>query len=333
MKIKRILITGAEGFIGSHLTEALIKKGYKVRALVLYNSFNSKGWLGEISKNKNLEIVYGDIRDENFTNKLIKGCDIVYHLAALISIPYSYVSTKSFIETNINGTHNILQGCLQNKISKLIVTSTSEVYGTAQQKKIHETHILNAQSPYAATKTAADQLSMSFYYTYGLPVCILRPFNTYGPRQSLRAIIPTIIKQLITSKNYIKLGDISTTRDFTYIDDTISGFLSVLNSKKCIGKVINISANQEVKISVILKILKSLMNQNNIKVLTDKKRLRPKNSEVYRLHADTSNAKKYLNWHPKYKGKDGLLKGLKKTIKWFQDQDIKNLKKKNNYNI
>ena len=272
-----ILITGAEGFIGSHLTEKLVKLGHNVKALVLYNSFNNCGWLEDLNKRKpkNLNIIYGDVRDENFIYDNTKKIDAIFHLAALISIPHSYNSYHSFVDTNINGTLNILSSAKRNKIKKVFITSTSEVYGTAQKIPINESHPLNPQSPYAATKVAADQISLSFFKSYGLPVTILRPFNTYGPRQSARAIIPSIISQVLSKNKEVKIGNINTSRDFTYIDDTVDAFVNALKSKNIQGRTINISSNNRIFVKDLLVKIRQITNAN-FKITQDKKRLRPK---------------------------------------------------------
>lgn len=322
---KKILITGAEGFIGSHLTESLIKKGYKVRALVLYNFKNSYGWLDDIDKSlkKNIEIVSGDIKDLSFLIKITKGVDAIFNLAALISIPYSYVSPKSYIDNNIMGSYNILEAARFNKTEKVIMTSTSEVYGTARFVPITEEHSLNAQSPYAATKIASDQLALSYYRSFNLPVTILRPFNTFGPRQSLRAIIPTILSQASSNNGNIIVGSLKPKRDFTYIEDTVRAFMLALKSRKILGQEINIGSNFEVSIEEILNIVRRDL-KINFKTIIDKKRFRPKKSEVFRLLASNNKAKKYLEWEPKFKGKSGFKVALKKTFEWYEN--YKNIK-------
>jgi dTDP-glucose 4,6-dehydratase len=325
----RIFVTGADGFIGSHLVEKFLKLGHFVKAFTFYNFRGSNGWLDNLDKKliKNLNLVSGDIRDYNFLEKQTKGFDAVYHLAALIAIPYSYHSPKSYIDTNIIGTYNILQSSLKNNISKIIITSTSEVYGTAQSVPIKENHPLNAQSPYAATKIAADQLALSFYKSFDLPVTILRPFNTYGPRQSARAVIPTIISQLISGSKYIKIGNLKPTRDFTYVEDTVDAFVLALK-KNLSGEVINIGNQFEISIKNIFNIFKKDFGYD-FKIIIDKKRVRSKKSEVFRLLASDTKAKKLLNWNPKYQGIIGFKKGLEKTIQWFNNPD--NLKLYNSY--
>ena len=308
----KILVTGADGFIGSHLTEKLIKEGYSVKALVQYNSFNSYGWLDGLNLNlkKNVEIVSGDIRDINCVRSAVKSCEVVLHLAALISIPYSYNSPFSYVDTNVLGTLNILQTCLDLGIKKLIHTSTSEVYGTAKFVPISEDHQLNGQSPYSASKIAADQLAFSFYSSFNLPVVILRPFNTYGPRQSARAVIPTIISQMINS-NELKLGSLNPTRDFTYVDDTVQGFLCAMNSTNGIGQTVNLGTNFEISIGNLTKLIAEIMDKN-INIHSEDQRVRPKKSEVERLKADNNKALNLFGWKPKFKDYEGLNMDLKK---------------------
>ena len=329
----KIFVTGADGFIGSHLVERLVKLGHTVKAFTFYNFRGSNGWLDNSDKKllKNINLISGDIRDYNFLEKQTKGYDVVYHLAALIAIPYSYYSPKSYIDTNIIGTYNILQSSLKNNISKIIITSTSEVYGTAQSVPIKETHSLNAQSPYAATKIAADQLALSFYKSFDLPVTILRPFNTYGPRQSARAVIPTIISQLISGNKYIKIGNLKPTRDFTYVEDTVHAFILTLK-KNFSGEVINIGNQFEISVKNILNIFKKDFGYD-FKIIIDKKRVRSKKSEVLRLLASDFKAKKLLNWNPQYEGIVGFKKGLAKTIEWFSKPDNIRLYKSDIYNI
>ncbi len=319
-RLGKILVTGSDGFIGSHLVEKLVKKGYDVKAFVLYNSFNNWGWLNECSNEvkKNVEIFIGDIRDPQSVKTAVSGCDKVLHLAALIGIPYSYYSPDTYIDTNIKGTLNILNASRDLNISKIIHTSTSEVYGSAKTVPIDENHPINAQSPYAASKIGADQLAHSFYLSFGIPVGILRPFNTYGPRQSARAVIPTIITQINSGKKLIKLGSISPTRDFNYIDDTVNGFINAMNSTNSTGRTINIGSNFEISIEDTFKTIKKLMNKD-VEITHDKLRLRPKKSEVDRLFSDNSLAKKLLSWEPKFASQEGFENGLGKTIEWFSD--------------
>ena len=330
----KILVTGSEGFIGSHIVEKLVKKGYKVKALVLYNFNNSHGWLDTLDKKtlKGIEIIAGDIRDLSFLLQITKKIDVILHLAALISIPYSYKAPYSSLESNILGSFNILESAKINGVKKVIMTSTSEVYGTAQQVPINERHPLNPQSPYAASKVAADKISLSYNRSFDLPVTIIRPFNTYGPRQSLRAIIPSIISQIVSGKKIIDIGDISPKRDFTYIDDTVDAFLLAIKSKKIIGEEINLGNGFDISISQIINILKEDF-KFDFKIKVNKERLRPKKSEVYRLIASNIKAKKLLNWKPKHNGLYGFRQGLEKTIKWYEDSNNLKYFRVNEYNI
>lgn len=320
--MKKILITGADGFIGSHLTELLVNEGYDVKAFVLYNSLGSLGWLDNINKEvlDSLEIFKGDIRDPYGVRNAVKGCEKILNLASLIAIPYSYYSPESYIDTNIKGTLNLLQAAKDFDINQFIQTSTSEVYGTAQFVPITEKHPLNAQSPYAASKVGADQLALSFYSSFGLPVSIIRPFNTYGPRQSARAVIPTIITQIAKNKSEIKLGSTSPTRDFSFIEDTINGFKCALNTNESIGEVINLGSNFEISIKDTVNCISEVM-KCKVDIICDEQRKRPKQSEVERLFASNKKAKKLLNWKPDYSGIDGFKRGLKKTVEWFLIQD------------
>ena len=320
----RVLVTGSEGFIGSHLVEQLVRKKFQVKALVLYNSFNSWGWLEILPEEikKNINITLGDIRDNDLLDKVTKGVDIVINLAALIAIPYSYGASRSYVDTNIIGTLNILNSCRKNKIKQLIHISTSEVYGTPKKVPILETDPLNAQSPYAATKIAADQLALSFYKSFNLPVSIIRPFNTYGPRQSARAIIPTIISQVF-KKKIIEVGSLTPRRDLLYVEDTVSGIISAIGNKKSIGEVINLGSGYDISIKNLIEKIGKLSNKK-IKYKIKKNRIRPKKSEVMRLLASNEKAKKLLKWKPIFSNKKGLKEGLKKTIKWFNSQ--KNLR-------
>lgn len=331
---KKVLVTGADGFIGSHLTEFLVKKGYNVKAFCLYNSFNSLGFVDSFDKNvkDSLDIFTGDIRDPNGLRNALKGCDAVLNLAALIAIPFSYVSPDSYVDTNIKGCLNILQASRDLDVEKIVQTSTSEVYGSAQYVPIDEKHPLHPQSPYAATKVASDELALSFYRSFNTPVAIIRPFNTYGPRQSARAVIPTIITQIANGAKKIKLGAISPTRDFNYVLDTVSAFEAVLNSDKAIGEVLNAGSNYEVSIGDTAKIIAKLMDRN-IEIETDEKRLRPENSEVNRLWCDNSKLKAYTKWQAQYANLDGFERGLKETIKWFLNKDNLSLYKAFEYNI
>lgn len=329
-----ILITGADGFIGSHLTEALVRQGYKVRAFVMYNSFNSWGWLDDCASDvkAQFEIFSGDIRDPYGVREAMKGCDVVLHLAALIAIPYSYHSPDTYIDTNVKGTLNVLQAAKDLKVKRIIHTSTSEVYGTAKFVPINEEHPLQGQSPYSASKIAADQLAYSFYTSFGLPVVIARPFNTYGPRQSARAVIPTIITQILGGQDQIKLGNASPTRDFNYIDDTVAAFITVMNSDKGLGEVFNFGTNFEISIADTAQLIANIMN-TQIKIISDEKRFRPDPSEVERLLSDNTKIKKIFSWQPIFYGQEGLKNGLIKTIEWFSKPSNLNHYKINLYNV
>jgi len=314
--MKKVLVTGADGFIGSHLTEILLAKGYKVKALSQYNSFNYWGWLEDIEPNKNLEVVSGDIRDPFYCEEIMKDIDTVFHLAALIAIPFSYKAPQSYVETNITGTLNICNAALKNSVKRVLVTSTSEVYGTAQYVPIDEKHPKQPQSPYSASKIGADAMALSYYNAFSLPVTIVRPFNTYGPRQSARAIIPTIISQIASGIETIKLGDLTPTRDFNFVKDTCNGFLAISDCNETIGKEINIASNYEISMGDTLNVIKSIMN-SNVKFITDEQRIRPENSEVFRLWGDNTLIKKLTNWEPEY----SIEQGLNETIKWFTKPD------------
>lgn len=317
---KKILVTGADGFIGSHLTEELVRQGHDVRAFVYYNSFNSWGWLDQSTKEikDSLDIFSGDIRDPFGVKEAMKGCTHVLHLASLIAIPYSYHSPATYINTNVNGTLNIVQAAHELGVEKVVHTSTSEVYGTAQYVPIDENHPLQGQSPYSASKIGADQMALSFYRSFNTPVAIIRPFNTYGPRQSARAVIPTIISQLASGQTTIKLGAISPTRDFNYVQDTVGGFVSVMNSEKSLGEVINVGSNYEVSIGETAEMIAEIMGVN-LTIETDEQRLRPEKSEVNRLWAENKKAKELIGWQPHYGGKDGFRRGLEETIEWFSN--------------
>lgn len=310
--MKKVLITGADGFIGSHLTELLLRKGYQVRALSQYNSFNYWGWLEDIPIDDNLEIVSGDIRDPFFCEEICKGIDTIYHLAALIAIPYSYVAPQSYVETNINGTLNICNAAKKHNIGRLLVTSTSEVYGTAQYVPIDEKHPKQPQSPYSASKIGADAIAMSYYNAFNLPITIVRPFNTYGPRQSARAIIPTIITQIASGVKEITLGDLTPTRDFNFVKDTCHGFHLIAECDKAIGKEINISSNLEISMADTLNLIKEIMN-SDVEFILDKQRLRPINSEVFRLWGDNTLLKTLTEYEPQF----DIQRGLEETCKWF----------------
>ena len=334
LKNKKILVTGADGFIGSHLVEELVNLGYNVRAFVLYNSFNSWGWLDASPKQikDNIEIFVGDIRDPHGVKEAMKGCDIVLHLAALIAIPYSYHSPDTYIDTNIKGTLNIVQAARELGIEKIVHTSTSEVYGTAQFVPITEEHPLQGQSPYSASKIGADQIAMSFYYSFDTPISIIRPFNTYGPRQSARAVIPAVITQIAAGKRKIKLGALHPTRDFNYVKDTVGGFISVVESDNSLGQIINIGSNYEISIGDTVNMIADIMGAN-ISIETDSIRLRPEKSEVERLWADNSKAKRLTCWEPKYGGLQGFRNGLIETIEWFTEKNNIQGYKQDLYNI
>lgn len=318
--MKKVLVTGADGFIGSHLTEMLLAKGYRVRALSQYNSFNFWGWLEDIPFSENLEIVSGDIRDPNFCENIVKGTDLIFHLAALIAIPYSYEAPDSYVDTNVKGTLNICQAAKKNGNIRLIHTSTSEVYGTAQYVPIDENHPKQPQSPYSASKIGADMMAMSFFNAFDLPVTVARPFNTYGPRQSARAIIPTIITQIASGMKTIKLGDLTPTRDLNYVKDTCAGFVALAGSENTIGKEINIASNYEISMKEIFENIKSIM-KSDVEIIEDKQRIRPKKSEVYRLWGDNTIIHELTDFSPKY----DILRGLEETVIWFKNAD--NLKK------
>ena len=327
---KSILITGADGFIGSHLTELLVSKGYSVRAFVYYNSFNSYGWLDTLSaKTKsNIDFFAGDIRDPNGVREAMKGIDIIYHLAALIAIPFSYHSPDSYIDTNVKGTLNVLQAARENKVKRVLVTSTSEVYGTAQFVPITELHAKQPQSPYSASKIGADAIADSFYRSFDLPITIVRPFNTFGPRQSARAVIPTIIAQLLNGVEEIKLGDITPTRDLLFVKDTIDGFLKIAECKELIGEEVNIATQSEISIGDLAQILISEIN-SKAKIITDDIRMRPEMSEVFRLFGSNKKLKSFTHWQQNHT----LEEGLKETITWFRNSENLKSYKSDIYNV
>lgn len=311
----KALVTGADGFIGSHLSELLLEKNYEVKAFTMYNSFNNWGWLDTIKKDKlnAMEIVTGDIRDPFGVKKAMKDVDIVFHLAALIAIPFSYEAPNSYVETNINGTLNVLQAAKELNVKRIIVTSTSEVYGTAKYVPIDEEHPLQGQSPYSATKIGADALADSFYRSFDLPVSIARPFNTFGPRQSARAFIPSLIIQLLAGKNEIQLGSLHPTRDFNYVKDTANGFIEITKSEKTIGEVVNIATNSEISMKEVADELIKQINPD-AKIITDKNRIRPKKSEVERLWGDNKKIKELTEWESKY----SFSQGIAETVEWFK---------------
>lgn len=331
--MKSILVTGADGFIGSHLCEKLVTTGYKVKAFVFYNSFNSWGWLDNLAPQvlNSIEVVSGDVRDPYFVRSAVKGCDVVAHLAALIAIPFSYEAPDSYVSTNVVGTLNLLNASKEFGIDKFLHTSTSEVYGTARFVPITEDHPLQGQSPYSASKIAADQLAYSFYSSFNLPVTTIRPFNTYGPRQSARAVIPTIISQICSGKKEIILGSLSPTRDFNFVEDTVSGFMAALSSSRGLGEVVNIGSNYEISIGETVSLIADIMSAD-VEIKSEDSRIRPSGSEVERLWADNSKALDLFGWTPKYAGKSGLRSGLELTIDWFKNPNNLKLYKSNLYN-
>ena len=323
-----VLVTGADGFIGSHLVEMLHSEGFKVRALAQYNSFNNWGWLEDVGCKEEIEILTGDIRDPFFCNEICEGVNIIFHLAALIAIPYSYIAPQSYVETNITGTLNICKAALDQRVSRVIHTSTSEVYGSAQYVPIDEAHPLQAQSPYSASKIGSDAMAMSFFNSFELPLTIARPFNTYGPRQSARAFIPTIISQIANNELKLSLGDTSPTRDLNFVLDTCKGFLELANSSEAIGEVVNIGSNFEISVGEVASLIKLEM-KSDIEIITDAKRIRPKKSEVTRLWCDNQKIKKLTGFKPSY----NMASGLKETINWFQKPSNLAKYKSDIYNI
>ena len=325
---KKVLVTGSEGFIGSHLVEKLLKKKYNVKALILYNSFSNRGWLEKISKkNKNLNVIFGDLTSFDLMKNITKNCDKIFHLGAQISIPYSYKTPEAFLNNNVRGTLNILEAAKINKVKKVLITSSSEVYGSALYTPIDEKHSLNAQSPYSASKIAADKFAESYALSFDVPVVIARPFNNYGPRQSVRAIIPTIIKQLMTN-NKIKLGNINPSRDFVYVEDTVKALIDLSNSKFKNAEVFNICSGKSIKVTELVKIISRIMNIRS-KILIDNKRKRPNKSEVDLLLGSNKKIKKMTNW----KNKTTLKKGLEKTVEWFSQKDNLKYYSSNDYNL
>lgn len=325
---KNALVTGADGFIGSHLTEMLVAEGYNVKALSQYNSFNNWGWLEDINCKEKVDILSGDIRDSSYCKEITKDVDIVFHLAALIAIPFSYSAPESYVDTNIKGTLNICQAAKENGVDRVIHTSTSEVYGTAQYVPIDESHPLQPQSPYSATKIAADSLALSFFNAFDLNVIVARPFNTYGPRQSARAVIPSIITQIASGMKEINLGDLSPTRDFNYVLDICRGFIALAESNLAVGKTVNIGSNTEISIGDTLNIIKELM-ESDIKVIEDAKRFRPAKSEVYRLWCDNSLIKDLTNYEPQV----DIREGLQRTINWVTQPENLASYKTDIYNV
>ena len=323
--MKKVLVTGADGFIGSHLTEALVRAGYDVRAFVFYNSFNSWGWLDQSPADikASIDVFAGDIRDPHGVHSAMTDCDAVLHLAALIAIPYSYHSPDTYVDTNIKGTLNVLQAARTLNTERVIHTSTSEVYGTARFVPITEEHPLQGQSPYSATKIGADQLALSFHSSFELPVVVARPFNTYGPRQSARAVIPTIITQIANGSREVKLGALSPTRDFNYVEDTVRGFITALSSSNGVGEVVNFGSNFEISVLETANLIADIM-KTEVSFVSENERMRPQDSEVERLWADNTKAEKLFGWKPEFPGKDGLRRGLEQTVAWFrQPQNLK----------
>ncbi len=325
---KNVLVTGADGFIGSHLVEALLLKNCTVRALSYYNSFNNWGWLENIPRIKDIEVICGDVRDYHFMKRAPKGINIVFHLAALIGIPYSYVAPASYVDTNITGTLNLCQAALKNGCEKVVHISTSEVYGTALYVPIDEKHPLQPQSPYSASKTGADAMALSYYFSFNLPLVVARPFNTYGPRQSARAVIPTIITQINKGEKKIKLGNLSPTRDFNYVKDITRGFILLAESDKTCGEVVNIGSNFEISIQKTVDTIVEMMG-SEIEIITDTQRIRPKHSEVERLWCDNTKIKILCGFKPEY----NIKRGLKETINWFTELENQKFYKTDIYNI
>lgn len=317
---ERVLVTGSEGFIGSHLTESLVRSGFEVRAFVLYNSFGSRGWLDTVDPEvqSSIEFFAGDVRDAYGVRTAMRGVDVVYHLAALIAIPYSYHSPATYVDTNINGTLNVVQAARDFDVAKVVHTSTSEVYGTARYVPIDEQHPLQGQSPYSASKIGADQIALSFHRSFDTPVAVIRPFNTYGPRQSARAVIPTIITQIASGKRTVRLGALSPTRDFTYVSDTVRGFRALADADASVGEVINIGSDYEISIGDVATTIAEVMDVD-IRIESDENRLRPEKSEVDRLWASNRKASELLGWAPEYRERDGFRRGLQETVRWFQD--------------
>lgn len=330
----KVLVTGADGFIGSHLTEELIRRGHDVRAFVHYNSFNSWGWLdhSDPQVKRSIDVFAGDIRDPSGVRAAMKGCDVVLHLAALIAIPYSYHSPDTYVDTNVKGTLNVVQAAKDLGVAKVVHTSTSEVYGTARFVPITEEHPLTGQSPYSASKIGADQIAYSFYASFGTPVAIIRPFNTYGPRQSARAVLPTIITQIASGVRRLKLGAIHPTRDFNYVRDTVDGFIAIAETDAAVGEIINIGSNFEISIGDSARMIAEIMGAE-IEIETDAVRLRPEKSEVERLWADNTKARELLGWIPAYGDRAGLRRGLAETIQWFSDPRNLALYKTGVYNL
>ncbi|WP_037225654.1 NAD-dependent 4,6-dehydratase LegB [Rhodopirellula baltica] len=332
--MRKILVTGADGFIGSHLTETLVQQGHKVTAFVQYNSFNSWGWLDHSSNEirRDLNVFSADIRDPAAVRKAMEGVDVVYHLASLIAIPYSYIAPHSYVETNVNGTLNVVQAAKDLGTSRVVHTSTSEVYGTAKFVPITEDHPLQGQSPYSASKIGADQIAMSFFNAFETPVSIVRPFNTYGPRQSARAIIPTIISQIASGKRTLHLGDLTPTRDFNFVFDTVNGFIAVGESANTVGEVVNVGTGFEISIGDLVKLIIDVMGEE-VEIVQDSDRIRPAGSEVFRLCGCAKKAKALTGWEPKFAGIEGLRSGIQETANWFTDPANLAMYKADVYNV
>jgi NAD dependent epimerase/dehydratase len=324
--MKKVLITGAGGFIGSHLTELCVELGYEVKAFIRYNSKNNWGWLEQFDSLENIEIIAGDIRDFDSVKDAMKGCHAVFHLAALIGIPYSYVSPLAYLRTNVEGTYNVLQAARESNLTNILITSTSETYGTAQYVPIEESHPLVGQSPYSASKIGADQLALSYYRSFDLPVKIVRPFNTFGPRQSARAIIPTVISQILSGKNEIELGNLTPTRDLTFVKDTVKGFMEIFRNDDLLGEVTNIGMNTEISMANLVKLIIEIIGEK-VTLISIDERIRPDKSEVERLVCDNSKIVKTTNWRPEY----SLEQGIQETVEWLK-KNI-NIYKANNYNV
>ena len=331
---KKILVTGADGFIGSHLVEALVRGGHDVRAFVYYNSLGSWGWLDDAAADVrgNFDVFAGDVRDPHGVHTAMKGCDVIMHLAALIAIPYSYHSPDTYVDTNVKGTLNVVQAARSIGVERVVCTSTSEVYGTARVVPITEDHPLQGQSPYSASKIGADAIALSFHAAFETPVTVLRPFNTYGPRQSARAVIPTIITQIAAGARRISLGALHPTRDFTFVRDTVQGFQAAAQCDDIVGEVVNIGSGFEISVGDTAALIAEVMNAK-IEIACEEQRLRPQASEVERLFAGTAKAKKFLNWHPAYGGREGFARGLEETVAWFRDPGNLRRYKFERYNI
>ena len=331
---RKILVTGADGFIGSHLVEHLVRSGHDVRAFVYYNSFNSWGWLDHAAPEvrRDLDVFAGDVRDPHGVRAAMRGCSVVLHLAALIAIPYSYHSPDTYVDTNVRGTLNIVQAARDLEVERVVHTSTSEVYGTARYVPIDEEHPLQGQSPYSATKIGADQMALSFHKSFGTPVAVIRPFNTYGPRQSARAIIPTVITQIAAGRRSLQLGSLHPTRDMNYVADTVRAFLAVAGADAAVGRVVNAGSNYEVAMGDLVRLIARIM-EADVDIVTDGQRVRPADSEVERLWADNTLIRELTGWTPEYPGLPGLERGLRATVDWFRDRENLKMYKADVYNI